>query len=73
MLHEHSRIATGQGVADGCEQVIHLAIDNYGVQTFFAAEVFVNNRLRDVGLGCNLFNGDSVKALFGEKLAPDIK
>ena len=54
------------------DDVLHLAVDDDRVQAFLAAEVLVDDRLRDLGaLGDLLHRGRLVAAL-GEHGPPDL-
>ena len=55
------------------QQVGHLAIDDDGVEALLAAEVLVDDRLRDAGLGGDLLDADRLEALLGEQPPADVE
>ncbi|CAB4929801.1 unannotated protein [freshwater metagenome] len=73
LFEECPGAAAGEGIADGPEQVVHLPVDDNGVQTLLAAEVLVDHRLGDAGFRGDLLDRDDLKALVGKEFSSDVK
>ena len=67
LLEELARMRALQSTADHREQLIHLAIDDNGVEPLLAAEVLVDHGLGDAGGGGDLLDADGFEALVGEQ------
>ena len=62
-----------QRVSDAVDQASYLAVDDDGVQTFLATEVFVDDRLGHARLVSDLLDAGAVETLLGEECSADVE
>jgi hypothetical protein len=68
----HRVLTLEQGGGHG-EEPLDLAVHDDGVEAFLTAEVLVDHRLRDAGLGGDLLDRGAVQAALGEQAPPDVQ
>ena len=73
LLEQPTRMVLGQRTLDHAEQLLHLPVDDDGVQTLLAAEVLVDDRLGDAGLGRDLLDRGRLEPALGEERAADLR
>jgi len=71
LLEEESGIRAAECIADGGEQLVHLAIDDDRVEALLATEVLVDDRLGHARLGCDLLDADRLEPLLCEEATAD--
>ena len=64
-------MTVGERGGDHAEQPLHLAVDHHGVKTLFAAEVLVDDRFGDAGLGRDLLDRRTVEASLSKQAPSD--
>src|SRR4051812_19647414 len=62
-----------QGTGDGLEECAHLAIDDDSVETFLAAEVLIDNWLRNARALRDLLHRGGVESLLGKQRSTDVE
>src|SRR5205085_2682124 len=68
LLEQLTGVAARQRAGHAAEDTFHLAVDHDCVQTLFAAEVLVDDRLGNAGAGGKLLDRRRFEASFGEEL-----
>src|SRR5262249_20569910 len=71
-LEPLARRAGGDRVDDAAHDVLDLAVYDDGIQALLAAEVLVDDGLRDLGAGCELLDRGGFKAPRREDRAADL-